>query len=71
MKTIGKIVEFDGFSGALIDREKTRHIFSNNDLLTKDLQVGDIVIFESELYKTVEVEIYIARFVKKHEKSEA
>ena len=65
MKQVGKITEFDGFSGALINREGVKYIFSNDDLISTDLKVNDIVVFESELYKTVEVEINIARFVKK------
>ena len=65
MKQIGKIIECDGFSGSLINEEGVKHIFSNEDLITKDLKVNDIVIFESELYKTVEIEINIARFVNK------
>lgn len=65
MKQVGKITEFDGFSGVLINREGVKYIFSNDDLISTDLKVNDIVVFESELYKTVEVEINIARFVKK------
>jgi len=66
-KIIGKIIEFDGFSGTVIDSDKTRYIFSNDDLLSKDIKVNDIVTFEGESFKTVEVEINIARFVKKYE----
>lgn len=67
-KQIGKIVEFDGFSGILIDKNNTKHIFSNDDLITKKLNKDDLVSFESELFKTIDNEIFIARFVKKIEK---
>lgn len=69
MKQVGKIIEFDGFSGTLINKEGIKHVFSNADLISTDLKVNDLVTFESELYKTVEVEVNIARFVKKYEKN--
>ena len=65
MKQIGKIIEFDGFSGILINNDGIKHIFTNDDLLTNEIKPNDIVLFESELYKTIEIEIYIARFIKK------
>ena len=68
MKQIGKIIEFDGYSGTLINKEGVKHIFSHSDLFCDTLKVDDLVVFESELYKTVEVELNIARFIKKHEK---
>lgn len=69
-KQIGKIVEFDGFSGILIDKSNNKHIFSNDDIVTKDLTKNDIVSFESELFKTIDNKIYIARFVKKIDKND-
>lgn len=68
MKKIGKIIEFDGFSGQLIDKEGNKHIFSNDDIISKDLKLNDIVTFDSELFKTIEVEVNVAKFVKKIEK---
>ena len=66
-KSMGKIIEFDGFSGVLIDKEKHNHIFSREELLTKDIKVGELVSFESEIFTTVDNKIYIARFVKRLE----
>jgi hypothetical protein len=65
MKQIGKVIEFDGFSGALVSKDGIKHIFSNSDLTSKDLKINDLVTFDSELYKTIEIELYIARYVKK------
>ena len=65
MKKTGKIIEFDGFSGAIVDKEGIKYIFSNNDLLENSLKINDIVCFEGELFQTVDVKIYIARFVRK------
>ena len=66
MRIKGKIIEFDGLGGALIDKNNVRHIFSNDDLIEKNIKVNDIVYFESELLKTVDVKIYIARFISKN-----
>ena len=65
MKKTGKIIEIDGFSGAIVDKEGIKYIFSNNDLLENSLKINDIVCFEGELFQTVDVKIYIARFVRK------
>ena len=64
-KVIGKIIEFDGMSGTLVDRDRNEYIFTYGDLESKDLKVGDIVVFEKEVYKTIDVEINLARFIKK------
>lgn len=65
-KRMGKIIEFDGFSGQLIDlKENKKHIFSNDDLITKELKVNDLVSYESETYSTIDNTFYVARFVKK------
>ena len=64
-KVIGKIIEFDGMSGTLVDRDKNEYIFTHGDLENKDLKVGDIVVFEKELFKTIDVQLNLARFIKK------
>lgn len=65
MRKIGKIVEFDGYSGELIDKEGIRHVFTKDDLMSKSINVEDIVYFDSQLFKTVEVEMFLAKFIKK------
>lgn len=65
MKIKGKIVKFDGVNGCLVDEYSREYIFSAKDLIGKDININDIVVFESELFKSVDVEIYVARFVKR------
>ena len=65
MRKIGKIIEFDGYSGELIDKEGIRHVFTKDDLMSKSINVEDIVYFDSQLFKTVEVEMFLAKFIKK------
>ena len=64
-KVIGKIIEYNGVNGVVIDKENTKYIFTSKDLVSKDIKVSDIVFFEKELFKTVEVEINLARFIEK------
>lgn len=65
MRKIGKIVDFDGYSGELVDKEGTRHVFTKDDLMSEGVNVEDIVYFDSQLFKTVEVEMFLAKFIKK------
>ena len=69
MKSIGKIIDFNGYNGSLIDNDKQEHIFTSDDLISKEIKKNDIVSFDSELFKTVDIELYIARFIKKIEKN--
>lgn len=69
MKIIGKIKEFDGYSGTIIDRDNNSYILIKNELIDKDLKQGDIVTFEPEVFKTVEIEENIARFVRRATKN--
>ena len=69
-KAIGKILEFDGYSATLVDREGREYMVPNHEILGK-VEVNDIVTFEADVYKTVDVEINIARFVKKLEPEKA
>lgn len=64
-KVIGKVVDYNGVNGFIVDKGNTRYIFTNKDLVSKDVKVNDIVAFESELFKTVEVELHLARFIEK------
>ena len=65
MRKIGKIVEFDGCSGELVDKDGKIHVFTKDDLTGGTVETGDVVQFDSELFKTVEIEMLVARFVKK------
>lgn len=65
MKIKGKIKSYDGVNGCLVDQYGREYIFSNNDLIGKCVMIGDDVVFESELFRSVDVDIYVARFIKK------
>ena len=64
-RIIGKIADYNGVSGIIIDKEKVKYVFTSKDLLDKEINTGDIVSFEPELYKTVEIKINLARFISK------
>lgn len=65
MKNIGKIINYDGCSGFIIDNDGKKYILSKNNILYSNPQNGDLVTFKIEKFKTVEVEEYIATFVLK------
>ena len=65
MKQVGKVIDYNGVSGFIVDENKTKYIFTTKDLMDKSIQTGDIVHFEPELYKTVEIKLNLARFISK------
>jgi len=68
MRKTGKIKEYDGYSGVIVDADKNTYLLLENDVLDKDLKTGDIVTFEPEVYKTLEIIENVARFVRKNKK---
>ena len=64
LKKVGKIKNYDGFSGTIVDNEGVNYILLKDDLLD-DVKVGDLVVFESEVYETIEIRENMARFVRK------
>ena len=66
-KIMGKIIEYDGNSGIVIDKNNIKHIFTKEEVYSS-IKVNDLVTFESEIFSTVENKIYIARFIKLIEK---
>ena len=70
MKKYGKILVYDGYVGNIIDNEGTKYIFTTRDLRDKKIVEGDFVAFNSEVYETVEIKEYTARFITKVSKEE-
>ena len=62
---IGKIIDYTGSSGFIIDNNGNKFIVSSNNILYSNPKNGDLVSFKIEIFKTVEIEEKIAVFVKK------
>lgn len=67
MKNIGKIVNYIGGSGLIIDDNGQKYILSKNNVMYSNPQNGDLVNFKVEKFKTIEIEENIATFVSKVE----
>ena len=65
MKKEGKIIKFDVFCGTILDNENKEYFMPNEEIMSDKLKVNDKVTFEPDVYKTIDVEIKLARFVKK------
>lgn len=64
-KSVGKVIDYNGSSGTIINEEGNKIIFSQNNVISNDLQEGDYVTYNTEVFKTIEVEEKIATFIKK------
>ena len=67
MKNIGKIINYVGCSGLIIDNEGKKYILLKDNILYLNPKIGDLVTFKVEKFKTVEIEENIATFVAKVE----
>lgn len=65
MKNIGKIVNYNGSSGFIINDNGKKYILSKNNILYPNPKNGDIVTFKVESFKTIEINETIAIFVQK------
>lgn len=70
MKKYGKIIMYDGYVGNIIDNDGTKYIFTTKDLKDRSIVEGDFVSFTSEVFETVEIKEYTARFITKVTKQE-
>lgn len=61
----GKVLVYDGYVGNIIDSEGIKYIFTNRDLKDKKIVEGDFVSFNGEVFETVEIKEYTARFITK------
>ena len=64
MKKYGKVMEYNGVYGNIKGIDGVNYKLLDKNIVDTDLKVNDDVQFENEFYKTSEVEINIARFVK-------
>ena len=60
-----KVLVYDGYVGNIIDSEGIKYIFTNRDLRDKKIVEGDFVCFNGEVFETVEIKEYTARFITK------
>lgn len=65
MINYGKITEYNGSSGLIIDKEGNKYILLSQNILYENAKIDDYVSFIVETYKTVEIEEKVATFVKK------
>ena len=65
MKKIGKVLMFDGYVGNIIDDDGIKYIFTTNDLKDKTILKDDFVKFNVEIFETIEIKEYLARFITK------
>lgn len=70
MKKYGKVLVYDGYVGNIIDKDGIKYIFTTRDLKDKRIVEGDFVTFNSEVFETVEIKEYTARFITKASKDE-
>ena len=67
MKNIGKIIDYNGSSGLIVDNNGEKYILSKNNILYSNPKNNDLVVFNVEIFKTIEIEEKIATFVSKIE----
>lgn len=65
MMLIGKVLEYDGRSGIIIDENANKYLLLNQDIYDEDIKTGDYVKFEKEVFKKTYEDSLIARYVKK------
>ncbi len=60
MMKYGKILDFNGSSGRIIDENGNKYILSYQNILYENAKIGDLVKFKIETFKTPEIEEKIA-----------
>ena len=70
MKHYGKVLIYDGYVGNIIDDKGVKYIFTNRDVKDKSVVEGDLVSFNVEVFETIEIKEYTARFITKVIKDE-
>ena len=60
MMKYGKILDFNGSSGRIIDENGNKYILSYQNILYDNAKIGDLVKFKIETFKTPEIEKKIA-----------
>ncbi len=68
MKIYGKINDYNGVYGSIIGEDGIKYTLLDKNIIDKDIKINDKVEFENDVFKSSEVELNIARFVKIKEK---
>lgn len=61
----GKIIEYNGSNGKIISNEGIKYILLSQNILYENPQIGDVVSFKEEIFKTPEISEKLATFIKK------
>ena len=64
MKIYGKVIEYNGVYGIIKGVDGIDYKLLDKNIIDKNISVSDNVVFECERFKTCEVIVNIARFVK-------
>ena len=64
MKLIGKVLEFDGKCGTIIDKDGNNYLVLKQDIYS-DIKPFELVSFEKEVFEKTYDNTLIARYVKK------
>lgn len=64
MKNYGKVINYNGVYGNIKGVDGIDYTLLDKNVIDKDIKELDNVEFEKEYFKTPEIEINIARFVK-------
>lgn len=70
MKSYGKVLEYDGYTGVIVGLDGNSYMVLDSDLVDKDIKSDDYVSFDKDVYKDIEITRYIARFVNKIRKED-
>ena len=66
MREIGKIINYNGFSGIIKSEKGIKYVILKKDIMNKEtLSINDDVTFIPDIYKSLECTERIARFIKK------
>lgn len=68
MKNYGKVIKYNGLYGKIKDNKGNDYVLLDKNILDKNIKEDDEVIFEKENHQTPELDINIARFVRKIKK---
>ena len=64
----GIVVEYNGFQG-YIKSDEEKYLLLNKDIYDNGvrIQLNDVVLFTPDIYKADDIDVKIARFIKKKE----
>jgi hypothetical protein len=70
MKNYGKVTVYNGLFGKIKGVDGLDYVLLDKNLVDNGVRVLDNVEFESEVFQTLEVELQMARFVKRFAKEQ-